>query len=423
MGKKDRFIWVFEACVLCLCYSQATSALTRRMGQTVQVYLVLTAVLAVAAMLFLYLPVKLLAGRFGWAPEHMGVRGKGAGICALLFVVLLAGLCTLGRTLCYADVRAVAEWAAAALLSFLGFSLLLTPLCALIASAAVFVPALFGGGFLAEEGLGCLMCGVLLFFHGLAAAGMRREGKMAGWILLLLAGVLCGLTLSRDFLAFAFPLLFLSCLLCETKSRPLFWARFTCYGCALLCALSAGLLAGSLWMGGNFSDNVLLFVSQAFSRPFLRRANQETAALLWEHWALLPLYLLAIFSLFDNRTVRRADDRLFLLPLTFVSILNLLAAASLYGQCDSLIFLGAMAGCGFGQMCRAQKEIEEETAPLPVEEELPKPDTPAAEEGFLPNPLPVPKRHTPREMSYAFEPDPTQMRYDVEVSPDDDFDL
>jgi hypothetical protein len=42
---------------------------------------------------------------------------------------------------------------------------------------------------------------------------------------------------------------------------------------------------------------------------------------------------------------------------------------------------------------------------------------------FIPNPLPVPKRHTPREMSYDYEVAPDKMHYDIEIHPADDFDI
>ena len=42
---------------------------------------------------------------------------------------------------------------------------------------------------------------------------------------------------------------------------------------------------------------------------------------------------------------------------------------------------------------------------------------------FIPNPLPVPKRHTKREMGYDHEISPDKMHYDVEIHPGDDIDL
>lgn len=42
---------------------------------------------------------------------------------------------------------------------------------------------------------------------------------------------------------------------------------------------------------------------------------------------------------------------------------------------------------------------------------------------FIENPLPVPKKHVKKTMDYAFIPDDNQMKYDVQVAENDDFDL
>ena len=42
---------------------------------------------------------------------------------------------------------------------------------------------------------------------------------------------------------------------------------------------------------------------------------------------------------------------------------------------------------------------------------------------FIENPLPLPKKHVKKTMDYKFEPEEHLMKYDIEVSDDDDFDL
>jgi len=51
-----------------------------------------------------------------------------------------------------------------------------------------------------------------------------------------------------------------------------------------------------------------------------------------------------------------------------------------------------------------------------VKETSPKPQ-------FIENPLPLPKKHVKRTMDYAFVPENAQMRYDIEISENDDFDV
>lgn len=70
----------------------------------------------------------------------------------------------------------------------------------------------------------------------------------------------------------------------------------------------------------------------------------------------------------------------------------------------------------------ADKPIDkpEEKAPE-VKEEKPaeKPQVPR----FFETPLPMPKRHVKKSIDYAFEPGEDLMKYDVEISADDDFDI
>ncbi len=44
---------------------------------------------------------------------------------------------------------------------------------------------------------------------------------------------------------------------------------------------------------------------------------------------------------------------------------------------------------------------------------------------FVPieNVLPIPKKHIKKELGYAFEPDEKYMKYDYEISDNDDFDI
>lgn len=61
-------------------------------------------------------------------------------------------------------------------------------------------------------------------------------------------------------------------------------------------------------------------------------------------------------------------------------------------------------------------------APEPVHE--PKETPEPAPVTFIPNPLPVPKKHVKKEMDYAFEPAKEKMHYDLNnYRPEDDYDL
>jgi len=64
---------------------------------------------------------------------------------------------------------------------------------------------------------------------------------------------------------------------------------------------------------------------------------------------------------------------------------------------------------------RERREMNKETKE--VEEDKVK------EIEFIENPLPVPKKHVRKTMDYAFIPDESKMKYDIQVKDNDDYDL
>ena len=77
-----------------------------------------------------------------------------------------------------------------------------------------------------------------------------------------------------------------------------------------------------------------------------------------------------------------------------------------------------------------EKETKTETVKTQMEEihieNLENNDTENSEKKsvqFIENPLPLPKKHVKKVMDYKFEPEEHLMKYDIEVSDDDDFDL
>ena len=69
----------------------------------------------------------------------------------------------------------------------------------------------------------------------------------------------------------------------------------------------------------------------------------------------------------------------------------------------------------------APKTEEPKTEEAKTEEA--KTEEPKKEIKFLDNPLPVPKKHVKKSIDYAFEPDADMMKYDIDISTDDDFDI
>ena len=59
-------------------------------------------------------------------------------------------------------------------------------------------------------------------------------------------------------------------------------------------------------------------------------------------------------------------------------------------------------------------KADEASEEIPLKREVPK---------FFETPLPMPKKHVKKTLDYTFEPSEELMKYDIEISPDDDFDI
>lgn len=87
----------------------------------------------------------------------------------------------------------------------------------------------------------------------------------------------------------------------------------------------------------------------------------------------------------------------------------------------SFLILIANGIQGLSVRSRKIEEEEEETESAQEQEEI---QEPVKKTRFIENPLPVPKKHVPKHMNYAFEPARDKMKFDLEdISGKDDFDL
>ncbi|MDE7186715.1 MAG: hypothetical protein K2O13_04320, partial [Lachnospiraceae bacterium] len=68
-----------------------------------------------------------------------------------------------------------------------------------------------------------------------------------------------------------------------------------------------------------------------------------------------------------------------------------------------------------------EREKPEEVEPIEEKEEPE--DIPAPKPRFLENPLPLPKKHVHRQMDYQYTVEEQDMKFDVEVKEEDDFDI
>lgn len=129
-----------------------------------------------------------------------------------------------------------------------------------------------------------------------------------------------------------------------------------------------------------------------------KRENKEQNYMLW----ILACILIAPTPLFSYG----------ILPYTMISLF----------QWSVLAGLG-LQNCIFAGQARAvQAKIEEINASVePIEEK--KPVQTEEKPRFIENPLPLPKKHVKKEMDYQYPVADKDMKYDIEVDENDDFDL
>lgn len=109
-------------------------------------------------------------------------------------------------------------------------------------------------------------------------------------------------------------------------------------------------------------------------------------------------------------------------------------------QCDYMLVLMILLMAGVGVRAIFMDKENESVVAVPVvnTEEKPKPqaepvakpeektmESPVQERkiNYIENPLPLPKKHTKRTMGYRLEVPPEAMKFDVEISDNDDFDI
>ena len=95
----------------------------------------------------------------------------------------------------------------------------------------------------------------------------------------------------------------------------------------------------------------------------------------------------------------------------------------------SLYIWAVLAGLGFqncifGGKAKAMKAaIEEINSAVDKAGETKSMENKEVKSNFIENPLPLPKKHVPREMNYQYAVEEKDMKYDVEVPENDDFDV
>ncbi|MDO4332044.1 MAG: hypothetical protein Q4C58_05080 [Eubacteriales bacterium] len=494
MRKKSTISWFVFTCVLCLGFSGTTASLTKMLGLSVYAYYALTAALIGAVLLFVYLPIKLLAGKFGLSAENHSADTRKKAVAGIFETTKKIspkdGICLILLMAVLVNVR-----------------IFLAPVAVARTETDVFLglPGLFSG----ELYAGIVSFLMQFLFETDAVFLCNLSFQVLGVFFLymgirLLSGTICAVT-TLVFVIYL-PVFHNSVYMAEPQSMMLFFFGFLIW----ICAFCLGRISGAAWNGAVYTPAfiaglflgaaafvntqlcVLLFLmgsgigrlpkkirkkaaagfgcavligfflcfgcsvyffgeGQSLPEKCLRilegwmlsGTTREYDALLHsptlaDYWMIIPPYLLAFLAVFgaSDTETNRGNGRQWIWPLALTVILETLGNAPLQEQGIRFVLLGVTAGYGVRRMFLAESregfaEEGEDALDERVEKMLDEEKKETEQKGVLPkkpgeyldNPLPVPKRHVKKEMSYGFEPREDQMFYDVPVSDQDDFDI
>lgn len=466
MGKGRGFFWFVYVCVLGLGFSRTTASLTRMMGLSVSAYFLLTASLIIAVLLFIYLPGKLLAGKFksgmrlntGHDPISQGMlRHRDTNRITLrgcAFLALLLGMLVCVRLFLMPSAGSLAGYNAVFVANlmfqvsgsfFLYFGILMLAggVCAGTAMLSVICLPVYHNSVYMAEPQSLLLC-LFGFSLWICALCFRRiEKRSVGRALSALpgffAGLVCGAVGSVHLLLCSLFLLFGSMLL-RFRKKTGFLRLFSVFLLTFACSFFLILYLIGLWKGQGFLGILQQWAAVGLSREY--DAILHSPSLL-DWWLTIPVYLLAFLSVFGVLDQKGDVGTEWIMPLVFVVLAELLGDAPLQEQGIRFVLLGVMAGYGILQTISVSVtdeeqsgiEVEENEGEEMAEREELKKNKPVDSEGmkqekqkprpgtWLDNPLPVPKRHVKKELEYGFEPSPDQMFFDIPVSDQDDFDI
>ncbi len=209
-------------------------------------------------------------------------------------------------------------------------------------------------------------------------------------------------------------------------------------GGSMLCAfVSRGKFGGLSALGQQIEDRL----TACYENSYLIALQEPYAADRYLAGLLVMAALFLVYAVVRNGSLR--NDTLWVL-MTLLMAPTPLAVCGEYGFGILSLYLWAvLAGLGlqnslFGGSRQVMKTMIEqingdaeraETAEAPApgtEEDVSKTENggnSAPKTAYIENPLPLPKKHVKRDMEYQYDVPEQDMRYDIEIAPDDDFDI
>lgn len=479
-------LWMIYGLVICIYFTVQTSLVCSMLGLGWLFYFLGTAGCAFLLILLVYVPIRMLAEKKNREKTEMQhaqlweclflIFALAAALALRLWMASAGGAELFGDRTLYDSAAAAAGsrdglkgftfqaiflflltrlfawlgvWENTCILLQIGLQLaaiaLLYPAVRMISGRIVAVAAVTAAALLpvyveyclaaTPESLRMLVLSFLLLLTGVLLRKLKKSGKKSAssGLLIFLTGTAAGIAAFVDyFLLSVFLLGFLGILYLERRTPRKGTAVRE--AAAYLIAGICGFCAASGLQLFLFGGEAAALIQEWFTRNMVSQsigwgsfANQE------ELFYFLPLLFFAFFYVFGFFEQKGNQGIIWIVPFVFLLVSDLLFGTTMEKQTITLLYWGVFAGMGVHSMCcfdrekkKKQKGRSKRIAPDLLREEtavretvsLPMPGEP------IPNPLPGPKKHIPKEMDYAFEPDAADMRYDIEnLEETDDFDL
>jgi len=306
----------------------------------------------------------------------------------------------------------------------------------------------------------CVYALILLIIAQYLWRSARPGGRVLTWILALVCGALVAFAGYMDIVGFtlAIPLCGLLVLKREQRGILQWVAQFllsmlTMAGTFCLLVLLDGSMSGSTFARVLGAWGVTYGLKGADYSFFFREGGYETIL-------LLLLMALGIFTFMRRKNEERFSPWVMMvLSVTLMRVLGVMTP-NMNGSFQMYFAMTGLAGVAFCELFVRDGARVEETAGVSEEvvEDLdeeplksvagaardtlvsavsnvevkndmtekkrnePQRDGPKQVQ-LLENPLPLPKKHVKKVMDYPIQPDASQMHYDIEVDPKDNFDF
>ncbi len=291
-----------------------------------------------------------------------------------------------------------------------------------------------------------IMFGVVLAAIGSITGSIQKnKDRNAGfWIKLIFTGILTGALVYLDITGILLfvPIVFI-CFVDKNSgedNKKKLPASMICFG--LIVIVAALFFAVSLWIDSIMNQVSYGKVFQVWSSLFqykgLISLNELKLILPGMNkisiWMTLAIALFAMLGIPGFFVIKKTEIQL----LWFVMALGGITLwacefhyAGMTGEQLIFFILAALSGAGLQTVSR-RKHLEEEVE-LPMEQtilkdngdevdsSLTEPEKPQIQ--YIENPLPLPKKTVKKTMDYKIEVDLEQMKYDIEMNENDDFDI